>query len=741
MRRHPVSFGLLLVLAGLLFTHVALARDISRQLALILDEPLAGRLQTGILRDRVLPLAAMESYDGGPRSRPVTVEAWRQMYSEIRRASVAPPSQPALEEVRQRGLEAGRRGVLPIAIMNFRYETIRNDALESGALIIREGRLEVGEGDPLVLRRLFAATPLTGRTYRGGLVVFRLNRELFFTNDPAGWQGLDIDFDDGQGFLPAVLDRDYAVRYTSTGLKTIRLRLTMDSGEMLLAASRFDVRALETPLPDDTLHITAAIPYAGQFGTGEAYVYLADQHAAIANPAVLLEGFDLDNSMNWDELYELLNREQLIEEIRNRGFDAVVLNFTDATDYIQRNAFVAVELIQQIKGIIDPAQDMALAGASMGGLVGRYALAYMETNGLEHRVRNFIAFDAPQGPANIPLGLQYWIWFFADQSTEAEAFLAALNSPAARQLLGYHFTDPPASTGATDPLRGVLLDELSGMGEYPSLPRKAAIINGSAAQVNQGFQAGDQLIQWEYTSFLVDITGNVWAVPDAGSHIIFDGLIDIILLPSDEAQVVVADTRPYDSAPGGWRSSQADLDATQAPYGDIVALHPNHCFIPTISSLALQTEDLFYNVAGDPNILDISPFDVVYFPMSNQEHVEITPENKEWILAELEYGVADVAMETPGFSPVAGIGPAVPNPFRAEARLRFLLPRNGPVQLGVWDVAGRRVASLVDGDREAGEHQMIWDGLGANGRRLPPGLYFMLLKGEGFAATRKVQIR
>jgi hypothetical protein len=36
---------------------------------------------------------------------------------------------------------------------------------------------------------------------------------------------------------------------------------------------------------------------------------------------------------------------------------------------------------------------MAIVGASMGGLVGRYALAWMESQALPHDVRTFISFD------------------------------------------------------------------------------------------------------------------------------------------------------------------------------------------------------------------------------------------------------------------------------------------------------------------------------------------------------------
>ena len=108
------------------------------------------------------------------------------------------------------------------------------------------------------------------------------------------------------------------------------------------------------PSPDDTIEVIASIPYLGSAGTGRGYVYLGAGHAAIEKPVVVVEGFDLDDTLDWDELYEMLNQEMLIETLRARGFDTVVLDFTAATDYIQRNAFVLVELIQQVRAISGP---------------------------------------------------------------------------------------------------------------------------------------------------------------------------------------------------------------------------------------------------------------------------------------------------------------------------------------------------------------------------------------------------
>jgi hypothetical protein len=365
----------------------------------------------------------------------------------------------------------------------------------------------------------------------------------------------------------------------------------------------------------------------------------------------------------------------------------------------------------------------------------------MEANALDHNTRSFLSFDSPQTGANIPLGIQYWLAFFADQSADAAAWLTALDSPAARQMLAYHHTDPPGTVPTSDALRAEFLDELAALGDYPMDLRKVAIANGSAAGADQGYPAGDQIIQWEYSSFLIDIVGNVWAVPDGGPQLIFEGLIDPILLPPEEMNVTVNGALPYDNAPGGWRSSIAEIDAAEAPYGDIVALNDNHCFIPTISALALSTDDLFYDVAGDPNILDRTPFDVVYFPMENQEHVAITPESAEWFLYEVLLGAAGIEQAGLPPSEMPALRLASVNPFDDAVRFRFRLPGARHAFLAVHDAAGRRVRVLANGSLAEGEHLGIWDGRDAAGRRVGPGVYFVHLRSPGLAGTKKVVLR
>jgi len=51
----------------------------------------------------------------------------------------------------------------------------------------------------------------------------------------------------------------------------------------------------------------------------------------------------------------------------------------------------------------------------------------------------------------------------------------------------------------------------------------------------------------------------------------------------------------------------------------------------------------------------------------------------------------------------------------------FALPKGGAARLDIYDLGGHLVRTLVDGPVGAGMTTIPWDGLGENGRGLPPG--------------------
>jgi uncharacterized repeat protein (TIGR01451 family) len=79
-----------------------------------------------------------------------------------------------------------------------------------------------------------------------------------------------------------------------------------------------------------------------------------------------------------------------------------------------------------------------------------------------------------------------------------------------------------------------------------------------------------------------------------------------------------------------------------------------------------------------------------------------------------------------------------PNPFRGATTIVCDLPRGGRVNLAVFDVSGRLVRTLVDGEMGPGRYQPEWDGRDGLGRSAAPGVYFVRLRAGDFLATRRV---
>jgi len=64
-----------------------------------------------------------------------------------------------------------------------------------------------------------------------------------------------------------------------------------------------------------------------------------------------------------------------------------------------------------------------------------------------------------------------------------------------------------------------------------------------------------------------------------------------------------------------------------------------------------------------------------------------------------------------------------PNPFRMLTTIRYAVPERSDVTLAIYDLFGRQVATLVDGEQDAGEHHVTWRAVDPSGRPLAPGVY------------------
>lgn len=416
--------------------------------------------------------------------------------------------------------------------------------------------------------------------------------------------------------------------------------------------------------------ITATIAFQGYdetqpyFGQGEYEIYLDNVDGILDNPVIVLDGFDPGDSRDIAGLYASLSfdGQNMADILRDEGFDIVVLNAplynTDGkdidggADYIQRNAMVLIALIQKLNTDKVGDAKLVVLGPSMGGLIGRYALAYMENNSLDPETRLYISFDAPHRGANIPISLQYLINYFAEQVGDATAQLVVdqlLNSPAAKEMLVDHYLGHllSGSTYEQDPtkvlplgapdFRDAFQAELDALG-FPTNVRNVAMINGSGNGTTTG-TPGATVVD---TNLTIDATTDVDVAlkftPAANqTNTVTDVTVNVFGIPINTYQTTAqspSTTDGVDSAPGGTGSiSDALGDGGGNPVliEFINAIQQDiYSFIPTMSSLAINNPNWF-----ETPDLNNSPFVNFYIPAENEPHVTVTAESAQFAMDEI----------------------------------------------------------------------------------------------------------
>jgi len=79
-----------------------------------------------------------------------------------------------------------------------------------------------------------------------------------------------------------------------------------------------------------------------------------------------------------------------------------------------------------------------------------------------------------------------------------------------------------------------------------------------------------------------------------------------------------------------------------------------------------------------------------------------------------------------------------PNPFNPETMISFNLDKSADVSLVIFDILGRKVATVCQGVLSAGSHQYRWTGVDDNGIHVSSGVYFYRLSSDQGSITRKM---
>ena len=82
---------------------------------------------------------------------------------------------------------------------------------------------------------------------------------------------------------------------------------------------------------------------------------------------------------------------------------------------------------------------------------------------------------------------------------------------------------------------------------------------------------------------------------------------------------------------------------------------------------------------------------------------------------------------------------ATPNPFNPTTVIAYEVPQEGgSVRLGIYNLQGRLVRTLVSGVSPGGRHEVVWDGRQDGGGRASSGVYFCRLEARGVVETIKI---
>lgn len=449
----------------------------------------------------------------------------------------------------------------------------------------------------------------------------------------------------------------------------------------------------QTPITSGiTPDLSAYGEVANYPGQGEYQIFLSADNI-LDKPIFVVDGFDPGDTRDITGLYNSLDfsggsgNENLADLVRAEGFDIVILNFPTyvraddgetidgGADFMERNAMILVELINIIntdKAGNSPEQNV-LIGPSMGGIISRYALNYMEANTLDADTRLYISFDSPHHGANVPIGLQHQLNFLAFNDTDGVAEVqplinGLLKSSAARQLLTDHMEahlsgadlvtfDPTLKLPAPHPFRTIFESNINALtpSGFPENTRNISIVNGSGVNspyfavgnsgptVTNNYSVISTTLSLPVGIFTASIIIDVNFTPAAGITNTASSISILLFGAEIDGSIAESEAFSYsdgiDAAPGGLFDLGGITQGIGAGGGvgaDFVnALNIDKFnFIPTASALALEftNNEIDWHTTID---LSTTPFANTYIPTESEPHVQLTQGNVAFALNEI----------------------------------------------------------------------------------------------------------
>lgn len=731
---------------------------------------LKDKTATHILYDRVSNISNAENI----KTSEISSNYFLQVYHEMQRADFL-NRLPKLESIKEQANIGLSQNQIPLSILITDFETIKPEEFQSGKVALNsQQKFETSSNDVFNLHQINLVAPLLGKT-KSFQTQFILKDNLVFNTSSRVISYVEIE---NNGVWQTInFNSAFTINFTQNGLNTINYKIHFTNGDVLTQSFAIEVahqnravsnRNSNALMPNVVNTITSSITYQGYgetaayAGQGEYEIFLDTVDGVLDKPIILLDGFDPGDSRNTTAIYQLLNYgtgQNLGDVVRAQGFDIIVLNFPTYTrpntttvidggvDYIQRNAMILVELLNYINTQKVGTQKNVVIGPSMGGLISRYALRYMEQNSLNHDARLYISFDSPHLGANVPIGFQHlfnYMGFGPVGDVTMQAMVnGMLKSPAAREMLIDHFEGHLQSGSATEfntasntllptgcpNYRTPFQNELNAMG-FPQTTRNVSIINGAGNGTMTGTPGMVVMDHTFNTSSTQRAIINLRFTPAANQTVEvsrFKGqqwlLFWVTFYESFANSKAPTYTDGLDAAPGG-RFDMNSLAAGSTGNAMLTEFMNNlqimyFDFIPAISAMAISNTNNYY---APITASSVTPFVASSIPTVNENHVTFNPQNVAFALSE----ILNPALNTQENSILQGI--AIKNPMQNGLELHSSYTIENAL-VKITDVLGKTVAVF--------ENQSI-QGNVVLPIALQSGIYLVTIKTENASVTKKI---
>ncbi|WP_075344532.1 T9SS type A sorting domain-containing protein [Tenacibaculum agarivorans] len=685
-------------------------------------------ISSNILIDRVFSASGIPAFNQGIRKDTSSFNHFKQAWSELYRASYSKNFPSITNFKNQLNSTKYSSNTIPIGIINTEFHqanfgTTAQNANVNFNPITGEFTNKPGK-NPFKKKQTTIIAPLKDKV-SGPNITFLTNSLFKLHKKGKRIKHLRLyanntSFSLINNYVLSV--KSFTTRYSHSGLKYLRFVITFSdntvkttygsvyvSVQKTLLARNTNMSNLKEIIAHDDLTFKGYDETRFIKGKNEYRIYYATNDAIVRKPLYIIDGYDPgdkrkierndpnhESSKSIRELMSYKNGStniDLIEELNSKGYDVIIVNhilnngIDGGSDYIERNAYTFISLLREIKQQQEGNEKAVVIGPSMGGLISRYALAYMEKKLAEtgnhekwdHNTRLWVSFDAPHQGANIPIGVQKGIQYFADELEveNAKDFIKdELNKPAPKQMLVNHLTNNSTIPVGAAGFRDRFVNSLNALG-MPKNLRKIALVNGPINGTLNGIPKSNYLqIDIDLQHFLSINNGIFNTLADkveaefrhstndkSGSiqSLVFQGGIKgsflglSFWLSRNRSFSSPYKTGSYDVAPGSFFNAHTLL-ADESEGAEInnfsigsllftafsqVALarvtDKTHGFIPSKSALAYIGRDALDENLNNQNLVcgGKTPFESYYVPDHNQEHIFLTPKNVAWLTEEI----------------------------------------------------------------------------------------------------------